>query len=118
MDPLFRLNDGANGPNAPVTTLAQRQAAYSLVLSKGLIRIPLTLPATRDFDVKVVLHPYASAGATPAQNTTIGPNATPVLSFYRRPLLSANPRFIAAVMWDGRAATVSPVPSTPRDTAG
>src|SRR3569623_1363620 len=40
-DPLFRLNDGANGPNAPVTTLAQRQAAYSLVLSKGLIRIPL-----------------------------------------------------------------------------
>src|SRR3569623_1742180 len=115
MDPLFRLNAGANGPNAPVTTLAQRQAAYSLVLSKGLIRIPLTLPATRDFDVKVVLNPYASAGANPAQNTTIGPNDTPVLSFYRRPLLSATTRCIAAVMWDGREATVSPVPANPRD---
>ena len=114
-DPLFRLNDGANGPNAPVTTLAQRQAAYSLVLSKGLIRIPLALPANRDFDVKMVLNPYASAGANPPQNTTIAPTDTPVLSFYRRPLLSANTRFIAAVMWDGREATVSPVPANPRD---
>ena len=116
LDPLFRLNDGANGPNAPVATLAQRQQAYSLLLNKGLIRIPLTLPANRDFDVKVVLNPYASTGANPPQNTVIAPGATPVLSFYRRPLLSANTRFISAVMWDGREATVSPVPSNPRDT--
>ena len=33
-----------------------------------------------------------------------------MLSFYRRPLLSANTRFISAVMWDGREATVSPIP--------
>src|SRR5207244_848837 len=32
------------------------------------------------------------------------------------PLLSANTRFISAVMWDGREATVSPVPSNQRDT--
>jgi len=117
-DPLFRLNDGAIGPTAPVATLTQRRAAYSLVLSKGLIRIPLTLPANRDFDVKVVLNPYASAGANPPQNTTIAPTATPELSFYRRPLLSANTRFIAAVMWDGREATVSPVPANPLDVDG
>jgi len=110
LDPLFRLNDGANGPLAPVSTLAQRQQAYSLLLSKGLIRIPLTLPANRDFDVKVVLDPYQGTGANPPVNQTVPATASPVLSFYRRPLLSANTRFISAVMWDGREATVSPVP--------
>jgi hypothetical protein len=117
-DPLFRLFDGSVGPNAPVATLAQKQTAYSLLLSKGLIRIPLTLPATRDFDVQVTLNPYASSGANPAQNTIIAPTATPELSFYRRPLLSANTRFISTVMWDGREATVSPVPPNPKDTDG
>lgn len=118
LDPLFSPNDGSNGPTAPVATLAQKRAAYSLLLSKGLIRIPLTLPASRDFDVRVVLNPYGSAGANPAQNTTIGPTETPELSFYRRPLLSANTRFIAAVMWDGREATVSAVPANPQDVDG
>jgi hypothetical protein len=115
LDPLFRLNDGANGPLAPVATLAQRQAAYSLLLSKGLIRISFNLPATRDYDVKVVLDPYSGTGANPPQNAVIPPTATPVVSFYRRPLLSANTRFISAVMWDGREATVPAVPSNPRD---
>jgi cytochrome c peroxidase len=110
-DPVFRLNDGANGPNAPVATLDQKRAAYSLLLSKGLIRIGLPLPANRDFDVQVVLNPYASTGANPAQNTVIAPTATPELSFYRRPLLSGNTRFISAVMWDGREATVPAVPA-------
>ena len=115
LDPLFRLNDGANGPLAPVATLAQRQVAYSLLLNKGLIRIPFTLPATRDYDVKVVLDPYAGTGANPPVNQTIPAGASPTVSFYRRPLLSANTRFIAAVMWDGREATVPAVPSNPRD---
>ncbi|HLK90841.1 MAG TPA: hypothetical protein VKZ18_13165 [Polyangia bacterium] len=117
-DPLFRLFDGSVGPNAPVATLAQKQTAYSLLLSKGLIRIPLTLPANRDFDVQVVLNPYASSGANPAQNTVIAPTDTPQLSFYRRPLLSANTRFISTVMWDGREATVSPVPTNPKGADG
>src|SRR4029079_2038087 len=112
-DPLFRLNDGSNGPTAPVATVAERRTAYSLLLSKGLIRIPLTLPANRDFDVKVVLDPDAVTVANPAGNQIIAPTATPVLSFSRRPLLSANTRFISAVMWDGREATVSPIPANP-----
>jgi cytochrome c peroxidase len=111
LDPLFRLNDGANGPLAKVGTLAERSAAYSLLRTKGLIRIGLTLPASRDFDVKVVLDPYAGTGANPPVNQTVPATASPMLSFYRRPLLSANTRFISAVMWDGREATVSPVPN-------
>ncbi len=111
LDPLFRLNDGANGPLAPVSTLAQRSAAYSLLRTKGLIRIGLTLPASRDYDVKIALDPYGGTGANPPVNQTVPPTASPMLSFYRRPLLSANTRFIAAVMWDGREATVSPVPA-------
>lgn len=116
LDPLFRLNDGANGPNAPVATLSQRRQAYSLLRTKGLIRIPLTLPANRDFDVRIVLDPYAGTGANPPLNQTVPANASPILSFYRRPLLSGNTRFISAVMWDGREATVNPVPANPRDT--
>lgn len=116
LDPLFRLNDGANGPLARVGTVDERRRAYSLVLNKGLIRIPINLPANRDFDVRVILDPYAGTGANPPVNSTIAPTATPILSFYRRPLLSANTRFISAVMWDGREATVNPVPSNPRDT--
>jgi len=110
LDPLFRVNDGANGPLAKVGTFAERQQAYSLLLSKGLIRVGLTLPASRDFDVKIVLDPYAGTGANPPVNQTVAAGASPMLSFYRRPLLSANTRFISAVMWDGREATVSPIP--------
>src|SRR5205085_7040190 len=117
-DPLFRLNDGANGPNAPVATLAQKRAAYSLLLSKGLIRIALTLPANRDYDVRIALNPYQSAGANPPQNAILAATDTSELSFYRRPLLSANTRFISAVMWDGREATVPAVPANQRGADG
>ena len=117
-DPLFRLNDGSNGPNAPVATLSDKRAAYSLLLSKGLIRIALKLPATRDFDVRVVLNPYQSTGANPPQNASVGPTDTTELSFYRRPLLSANTRFISAVMWDGREATVPAVPANQKGSDG
>lgn len=113
LDPVFRLNDGANGPLAPVATLQQRSQAYSLLRTKGLIRIPFQLPANRDFDVRVVLDPYAGTGANPPLNQTVPAGATPEVSFYRRPLLSANTRFISAVMWDGREATVNPVPGSP-----
>jgi cytochrome c peroxidase len=118
LDPLFRLNDGANGPLARVGTLAERSAAYSLVRTKGLIRIPITVPANRDFDIRVVLNPYANTGANPPQNASVPAGQAVELSFYRRPLLSANTRFISAVMWDGREATVNPVPANPRDDDG
>ena len=34
-DPIFRLNDGSNSPNADVSTVAARKAAYSMLLTKG-----------------------------------------------------------------------------------
>lgn len=39
MDPIFRLNDGANSPAADVSTAAAKLQAYSMLLSKGLIRV-------------------------------------------------------------------------------
>src|SRR6185369_14104029 len=100
---------------APVGSFAERQAAYSLLRTKGLIRISFNLPANRDYDVKIALDPYGGTGANPPQNSTVAPTDTPIVSFYRRPLLSANTRFISAVMWDGREATVNPVPANQRD---
>jgi cytochrome c peroxidase len=37
-DPIFRPVDGANCPTADVSTLEERREAYSLLLTKGLIR--------------------------------------------------------------------------------
>ena len=103
-DPIFRPVDGATCPSDDVSTLAARRAAYSLLLSKGLIRIFLPLPAHRDFEV-TVNDPY---GCT---NLSSDP---PVISVYRRPLPSANLRFLTecspgqttcaplSIMWDGR----------------
>jgi len=57
-DPLFRLVDGATCPTADVSTLQARQHAYQLATGRGLIRIGLPLPATRQFEVSSVADPY------------------------------------------------------------
>ena len=48
-DPIFRTNDGSNSPLADVSTVAARHAAYSMLLTKGLIRVGLPIPATAEF---------------------------------------------------------------------
>jgi len=88
-DPLFRLNDGAVSPHAPVATVKDRRKAYSMLLSKGLIRIGIGIPAGAEFTLVAVDDPYGYASA--AQ-----------LSLFRRPLPSTNLAFLATVMWDGR----------------
>jgi hypothetical protein len=45
-DPIFRLIDGATCPSDDISTVAAKLQAYSLLLSKGLIRIGLQVPAT------------------------------------------------------------------------
>jgi hypothetical protein len=89
LDPVFRTNDGSNAPNADVSTLAARQNAYSMLLSKGLIRVGKGIPANAEFTLTAVDDPYgwASAGE---------------LSLFRRPLPSTNVVFLSTVMWDGR----------------
>jgi hypothetical protein len=89
LDPIFRTNDGSNSPTADVSTLDARRAAYSMLLSKGLIRIGLPIPATAEFDLVAVDDPYGFASASQ-------------LSLFRRPLPSTNLKFLSTVMWDGR----------------
>jgi hypothetical protein len=86
---VFRTLDGANRPDADVTTMADRRRAYSMLLDRGLIRIGLPIPASAEFELVDVDDPYHFASA--AQ-----------LSLFRRPLPVANLKFDSTVMWDGR----------------
>ena len=82
-DPIFRLNDGANAPNLPVSTVAQRQTAYSMLLNRGVIRVGLPIPANAEFDLVAVDDPYGYASAKE-------------LSLFRRPLPTTNLSFLSA----------------------
>src|SRR5262249_32948976 len=63
-DPIFRTNDGSNSPNADVSTLKARRAAYSMLLSKGLIRVGIGIPNDAEFELIAVDDPYGFASAT------------------------------------------------------
>jgi cytochrome c peroxidase len=118
-DPIFRLVDGATCSSDDVSTLPKMLKAYSLVLSKGLIRIFLPLPTTQagtsppapmDFEITSVKDPYGCTNLS---------SSTPTVSVYRRPLPSANLRFLTecpsgqtscaplSIMWDGREASLT-----------
>ena len=87
--PIFRTVDGSNSPDADVSTLGNRRAAYSMLLSRGTIRVGIGVPEGADFALTAVDDPYGFASA--AQ-----------LSLFRRPLPATNLAFDSAVMWDGR----------------
>jgi cytochrome c peroxidase len=91
-DPLFAAFDGANCPNGR----ASDAAAHSLLLSHGLIRIPLPVPTNAQFSVTVVHDPY---GCALVADPTTG---VVTLSTYRRPLPTTNLRFLSTIMFDGR----------------
>lgn len=95
--PLFRLVDGANSPNADVSTLQKKLEAYSMLLDRGVIRVGLPIPAGAGFELIAVDDPYGFASAAE-------------LSLFRRPLPAANLDFIPAVMWDGRVSTGATIP--------
>ncbi|MDR3703315.1 MAG: hypothetical protein P4L56_26950 [Candidatus Sulfopaludibacter sp.] len=96
-DPIFRTNDGSNCDHSiDTSTLEGRRSAYSLLTSRGLIRIALPVPANAQFTVQSVNNPY-------------GCNETSTVSVYRRPLPATNLRFLSTLMWDGRESTA---PST------
>lgn len=92
-DAIFRNNDGSNCEGAAATTADEKRAAYSLLLTRGLIRVGLDVPANAEFIVESVSDPYHCTGGTTA------------VSVYRRPLPSVNLPFISAVMWDGRESS-------------
>jgi cytochrome c peroxidase len=92
-DPIFRPVDGANcNQNINTSTLEGRSQAYSLLLSRGLIRIPIAVPAGAQFTVVNVQNPY-------------GCNDMATLSMYRRPLPTTNLKFLSTLMWDGRESS-------------
>jgi len=92
-DPIFRTVDGSNcNHNIDVATLEGRAAAYSLLRTRGLIRIALAVPANADYQVTSASNPY-------------GCNETDTISMYRRPLPATNLRFLSAVMFDGRESS-------------
>jgi cytochrome c peroxidase len=88
-DPIFRRNDGSNSPNADVATVEARRPAYSMLLTKGLIRVGIGIPNDAEFELIGVDDPYQFASAAE-------------LSLFRRPLPSTNIKFLSTVMWDGR----------------
>jgi hypothetical protein len=89
-DPIFRTNDGSNcDHDIDVSTVAGRSAAYSLLRTRGLIRVAVAVPPAADYQVVNVSNQY-------------GCGETNVISQYRRPLPATNLRFLSAVMWDGR----------------
>src|ERR1700676_5080144 len=47
-DPIFRTNDGSGCPTQDVSTEDARRQAYSLLLSKGLIRIEQQVPVNAE----------------------------------------------------------------------
>jgi hypothetical protein len=98
-DPIFRPVDGANCPSADVSTLQARQAAYSLLLNKGLIRISMPVPNTAAFSITQIQDPYSCPQTTVTQP-----------AMYRRPLPATNLDFLSAVMWDGRETVFGAVP--------
>jgi cytochrome c peroxidase len=92
-DPVFRTVDGSNcDHNIDTSSVRGRRSAYSLLTSRGLIRIALPVPAGSEYQVTGVINPY-------------GCTDTAVLSTYRRPLPTTNLRFLSTVMWDGREST-------------
>jgi hypothetical protein len=88
-DPIFRTNDGANTPTADVSTLRARRAAYSMLLSKAVIRVGIGIPDGAEFELAQADDPYGFASSRE-------------LSLFRRPLPTTSLRFLSAVMWDGR----------------
>lgn len=92
-DPIFRTNDGSNcDHNIDTSTMHGKRQAYSLLLSRGLIRVAMVMPAGAEFTVTNVINPYGCGDST-------------TLSMYRRPLPTTNLGFLSTVMWDGREST-------------
>jgi len=94
-DPIFTSNDGSNCEGVRPESVDDKREAYSLLLSHGLIRVGLDVPAGAEFVIERVADPNNCA---PASTDA---------SLYRRPLPSTNLRFLSAVMWDGRESSAT-----------
>ena len=101
-DPIFRPNDGSNSPLADTSSVGARRDAYSMLLTKGVIRVGISVPTTAEFELLAVDDPYGYAGHNTNGNE---------LSLFRRPLPATNLDFLSTVMWDGRETFEKGAPS-------
>jgi cytochrome c peroxidase len=90
LDAIFRSNDGSNCEGAAISSVEERRHAFSLLLTKGLIRIGLEVPPGAEFEIVDVDDPYRCGSPLTSA------------SMYRRPLPTTNLSFLSTVMWDGR----------------
>jgi cytochrome c peroxidase len=88
-DPIFRTVDGSDSPFDDVSSVDARRIAYSMLLSRGVLRIGIGVPDNAEFTLSAVDDPYGFASAAE-------------LSLFRRPLPATNLSSLTAVMWDGR----------------
>jgi len=91
--PIFNPLD-ADNPNADLTTVEARRAAYGM-LRRGLFRRTAGPPAGAEFEVVAAHDPHG-----------YGTVAKP--SFFRRPLTTANLRLATGNMWDDRLSIPAP----------
>jgi cytochrome c peroxidase len=114
-DPVFAPVDGANCPSAVTRSLTSAAplgnlvgegnddekdpSPYSLLLSRGVFRIFLPLPANAEFTVKVI-RDTAGCNVNPKYNHTVDEKGhkTPIISVYRRPKVATNLRFMTTTL--------------------
>lgn len=96
-DPIFAANDGANCPNLPM----EDEASHSLLLERGLFRIPRAWPPVDaagkkikpEFKIEVVRDP---TGCNTSREYGLA-SANPTISVFRRPRPVGNLKYITAV---------------------
>jgi len=114
-DPIFAPVDGAVCPSAvpaaytSPSILGKRRgggkslaSAYSLILTRGVFRIFLPVPADADFTISVLSDP-TGCNTNPLYNQVTDPTTgltTQIISVYRRPLISSNLKFKTIVLGD------------------
>ena len=105
-DPLFRLVDGASCPDDDVSTPAAQAQAYSGLTTSGLIRIPLPLQTSFQFEIVNVQDTNGSDCNTNPITGVTGPQSG-FANFYRRPIPTASLLFDSNIMWDAREPSLA-----------
>lgn len=113
-DPIFAPSDGANCPNLPM----KDRASHSLLLERGLFRIPRAWPprdaagneVKPEFTIEVVRDP-TGCNTSPEYGLE---SAAPTISVYRRPRPVANLKYITAVGFSFDPKSGLPLQRDPR----
>ena len=95
-DPVFAAFDGSNCPNLP----QNQQSSHSLLLKRGLFRIPLAWPPRNadgspkpvEFTIEVVRDP---TGCNTSSEYGLK-SSQPSVSVYRRPRMTANLKYVVS----------------------